>query len=227
MAKAKDIVGNRYGNLVVVRDGGNKRSSSGLSIHHWVCRCDCGKEILVSTSNLNSGHTTKCKKCGIKVSSEKRKTHGQANTRLYSIWTSMKMRCSCPSSTSYNRYGARGITVCDEWTGTNGFEKFAEWAMRNGYDASLTIDRIDSNKSYCPSNCRWSDAKQQSNNRRSNVFVHDTDGENLTLAMFAEKYDISYRTISSRWNRGCRDVNRLKETSVRGLGNKRVARFAS
>ena len=88
--------------------------------------------------------------------------HGMSHTRLYRCWMDMKTRCSNPKNRFFHRYGGRGIKVCDEW---QSFEPFMEWALENGYSDSLTIDRIDNDKDYCPSNCKWSTQREQSQNK--------------------------------------------------------------
>lgn len=157
-----DLSGNRYGNLLVLNYKG--RSSSGC--YMWLCKCDCGEETVVSVNHLKNGHTISCG-C-VLISKRKQgllhKTHGGSKTRLYRIWKSMRRRCNSPTATRYEDWGGRGIAVCEEW---NNFEIFRGWALSHGYTDNLSIDRINNDGNYEPSNCRWATAKEQSNNRRA------------------------------------------------------------
>lgn len=129
-----------------------------------LCKCDCGNETIVLKANLVRGHTKSCG-CNRSINARKLFTkHGQCGTRLYRIWVEMVHRCYLKSDTNYKKYGARGITVCDEWR--NDFKSFYDWSMSNGYTDELTIDRIDSDGNYEPTNCRWATYKQQNLNRK-------------------------------------------------------------
>ncbi len=126
-------------------------------------------------------------------------THGQWGTRLYRIWKCMKTRCHNQNHQAYDRYGARGITVCDEWK--DDFQAFYDWAMANGYEDHLTIDRKENDKGYSPDNCRWVTAKVQANNRKNNVLV-TINGETKTIAQWAEQCGLKYDTVLKRYNKG-------------------------
>lgn len=229
MAKYIDRTGMRYGRLTVLEEAEPSYTKGGFLLRRWVCRCDCGNIITVHASNLTSGHSTQCKDCGIKQSSSLRVKHGLRKSRLYRVWASMKSRCYCKSSSSYSRYGAFGITVCDEWTSKDGFENFAKWAFQNGFiedakDNENTLDRIDPLKGYSPENCRFVDAYTQANNRDFCITFTDKDGEILTMKQLARKYDISYGTMHTRWSRGARSLDELTKLTV-GKSGKRVAHF--
>lgn len=113
----------------------------------------------------------------------------------------MRRRCYDIRRNNYKNYGAKGIRVCDEWLGENGFQNFYDWAMANGYNDTLTIDRIDSDGNYVPYNCRWTDMKTQQNNRWNNHRV-TVKGEELTISQVADKYNLNYNVLLNRINRG-------------------------
>ena len=150
---------------------------------------------------MRNGDTKSCgcmkKERAIEMAS-KHITHGKTKTRLYRIWFNMKCRCYKKTAPDYPRYGGRGITVCTEWR--NDFQDFYDWAMANGYNEELSIDRIDCNGNYCPENCRWADSKIQNNNTRRNHYI-TYNGETLTIAEWAKKCGIDRNTLHSRLTR--------------------------
>ena len=163
MGNAIDITGLRFGRLTVVSHNGKDKYGQMM----WLCRCDCGVLVTCLSGNLRYGRTTSCgclrRDNGVKHAKSLTK-HGQHNTRLYRIWNTMKNRCHNPNTKNYFRYGGRGVFVCDEW---QSFVPFYEWAMANGYQSHLTLDRIDNYSGYSPSNCRWATMKEQQNNKRT------------------------------------------------------------
>jgi len=150
-----DLTGNRYGNLVVMR-----KSDDGKSPIRWICHCDCGNETIVQGGNLKNGHT---QSCGCMISESNTK-HGQWGTKLYYVYHTMKQRCYNPKAAHYSDYGGRGITICEEWL--DDFETFYTWAILNGYEEGLSIDRIDNDLGYSPDNCRWENQSAQLYNQR-------------------------------------------------------------
>ena len=125
--------------------------------------------------------------------------HGFSHTPLYAVYIQMVARCHNPKHNYYFNYGARGITVCDEWR--NDRLKFIKWSYENGYKEGLSIDRIDNSKGYSPTNCRWTDRRTQQNNTRKNRFI-EVNGERHTLSEWSRIKGISKHTIEHRLNLG-------------------------
>lgn len=162
--KLIDLTGKRFGRLVVVqRTENSKRGES-----NWFCKCDCGGTKIVKGNHLREGSTKSCGCLEKENRLEVNKKHGGRYERLYSVWLGIRKRCFNVNEPAYHNYGGRGITVCHEW---NDYETFREWALKSGYDENAprgkcTLDRIDVNGNYEPSNCRWVDMKVQRQNQR-------------------------------------------------------------
>ena len=140
--------------------------------------------------------------------------HGMSHSRLYQIWNGMKMRCENPNAISYKRYGAKGVSVCSEW---GSFVGFRDWALVNGYAENLTIERIDNNGNYEPSNCRWATPKEQQNNTSYNRrYTHN--GETLTVMQWAEKMGVSPNMLYKRLLRGWDFEKALTTKTLRNWG---------
>lgn len=138
----------------------------------WLCKCDCGTTRLVLYNSLISGKSLSCGCLRIKNCIKASKTHGLTETRLHRIWGNIKTRCLNKNTNCYSYYGGSGITICDEWI--NDFKKFYDWAIDNGYQENLTIDRKDNTKGYSPDNCRWVNKHIQACNQR--LYKNNTTG---------------------------------------------------
>lgn len=202
MKKYEDFTGQRFGRLTVLFKTGETKYGKAL----WRCKCDCGNFKDTIGMSLKNGDVQSCgclqkevrKSNALKL---KREKHGMANSRLYRIYHDMVSRCYGKSINGYENYGGRGISVCVEWLGEDGFTNFMEWALANGYNDELTIDRLDSNGNYEPSNCKWSTRKQQANNTRTTIFL-EYNGEKYSLSEWSERTGIRKGTIYARIRKG-------------------------
>lgn len=163
----KDLTGKRFGHQVAVSMQGFNKWRNAM----WLCRCDCGKEHIVPSGKLIQGKSTSCGCYRSELTALRSTKHGLTTgkkPRLFIIWNDMKARCYNPKSINYQSYGGRGICICDEWLD---FSAFYRWAMDNGYNDSLTIDRIDNDGGYTPSNCRWISAEENKMKQRKTIFI--------------------------------------------------------
>lgn len=214
MAYRIDLTGKRFGKLTVLEFAYTEQKSRKS---FWKCRCDCGNVKVICASNLKSGNTSSCG-CGEIVNRERRMNafydehfrHGKSYSRIHKIWAHMKERCSNPKSKDYPLYGGRGISVCEEWSGPDGFNAFLEWAMTHGYSDELSIDRINPDGNYEPENCRWATPTKQANNRRTNRLV-TIDGETKTLAEWCKQYGKNYSSVYWRIESGMTPEEALRK----------------
>lgn len=189
--KQLNLTGKRFGKLVAIKTAGKTKNGAYL----WQCKCDCGNEIIANVGNLKNGHTKSCGCLRVDRCKTNFTKHGLEHTRLYGIWSDMRLRCYDEKNIAYHRYGGRGITICDEWK--NDVKAFYDWATANGYKDSLTIDRIDNDGNYCPENCRWATVKEQASNRRSNILVTH-NGKTQTMKKWANEVGTPYKVVWAR-----------------------------
>ena len=194
MGVIKDCNGQRFGRLIVVEQAGVDKGRHTL----WKCKCVCGSSVITTGNRLRSGNTKSCGCLSREQIANQNKKHGESKTRLYRTWRGIHTRCKNKNRSDSIHYVLRGITVCDEWCS---YEAFKTWAIENGYNDSLSIDRIDNNKGYYPENCRWVTPKQQCNNRRSNIIV-EYCGQKMTLAEYSRIVGIPYSTVYKRYKQG-------------------------
>lgn len=200
----QDLSGMKFDRLTVIKL--YERTSKRRYI--WLCKCDCGRETKVSAAHLKNGHTKSCGCLNNERIASINFKNGLCGTRIYYIWYNMCNRCNRENNYEFSNYGDRGIKICVEWLGENGFVNFAEWAMKNGYEDDLTLDRIDNNMGYSPDNCRWVDKYVQANNKRNNRFIK-INGEVGTVANMARKYDVDYWNLMhySKGGQNCKYPN--------------------
>ncbi len=193
MSAFQDLTGMVFGRWTVLKYSGNYR---------YLCRCECGAEKLIRSDSLKSGQTKSCGCLSAEISRIIHEKYPKESRRLRSIYLSMMYRCYNQRSSRYQRYGGRGIRVCDEWTGENGFDNFCRWSIANGYDpdatsAEMTIDRIDNDGMYCPANCRWTSRTKNIRNRSITAYF-TYNGETKAVADWAEIFGVPYTVFYRR-----------------------------
>jgi hypothetical protein len=155
-----DLSGRRFGRILVVERVGKNKYGAII----WRCQCDCGGDYYPVSSQLLSGSAVSCGCFQKEYIAKRNTTHGGTYERLYRILSGMKVRCYQKQDHAYPRYGGRGIKICDEWLD---YPTFKKWALSNGYRDTLTIDRIDTDGNYEPSNCQW--ITKEENSRRGQM----------------------------------------------------------
>lgn len=170
------------------------------------CICECGSESWVRKTSLNR-NSFGCKKCRNAA-----RTHGLTGTKLHNSWSGMKQRCEYSKHIGFKNYGGRGIRLHPEW---RDFANFAEWALSNGYSEGLSIERIDHNGHYEPSNCSWISKKLQPKNSRTCIFF-EKNGVRMILKDWCRKLNVNYGSVRDRISRGWSIEESLLEP---GLGN--------
>lgn len=188
------IIGKRFGHLTVLSlDHITERHNT-----YWLCQCDCGNKTVVYRGGLTSGDTISCGCYHKEHNHEYGYKHGLTGTPLYTTWCGMNNRCRNENAANYERYGGRGISVCDEWK--NDFITFHDWALSHGYEEGLSLDRINNDGNYEPSNCRWATREEQQNNRRnSHYFTYNN--ETHTIAEWGRILNIKDNLLNYRINK--------------------------
>lgn len=196
--KTKQEAGNRYGRLIVLSRAGSSGSKAA-----WLCRCDCGTELVVTGDSLRSRSRTSCGCWRSKNAKDRFTKHGHSNgggikreSKTYRSWQEMWARCTRSNHTSYENYGGRGISVCEEWRDFNRF--LVDMGERPD---GTSLDRVDGELGYFAKNCRWSDRLTQNRNRRGNILI-SINGDAKCIAEWAAVYGAKYMTLYNRIARG-------------------------
>jgi hypothetical protein len=199
MADRKYIInsGDRFGRLIVIDEV--YIIKKGYKQRYVNCLCDCGNKTIPRVTSIFDGNTSSCGCEKVKNVSIRRFKHGMCKTSLYYVFTDMKNRCYRKELPDYKNWGGRGIKICDEWM--SDFLLFHNWAMSNGYEKGLTIERKNNNEGYSPYNCTFVTRLVQCNNKSNNHIIEYKD-EKLTMMQFCRKYNINYMLFESRTRKG-------------------------
>ena len=189
-----DITGRRFARLTVVAMA-EERVHGRIA---WHCRCDCGRELIVSGNALQANNTRSCGCYKLDTTGARRRTHGKSRTPEYKNWCAMKARCYDTNNQDYGHYGGRGIRVCERWK--DSFENFLADMGTRPHPRS-TIERKDPNKDYSPANCQWASQKQQTRNKRTSRML-TVDGQTKCIGEWAEQYGVRQHLIAQRIRQG-------------------------
>lgn len=186
----KDITGKKFGRLTVIRFTGKTKWEKRI----WLCECECGNKIETYSHTLATGNTKSCGCLKRDTAGSQKRTHGLSRSKEYKSWSCIIQRCENPKNPDYHLYGGRGITICKRWR--ESFVRFLE-DMGKCPKGNGSIDRIDGNKGYCPSNCQWATQKEQANNKRTNHLL-TCFGRTQTIAQWSEESGFKYGMIRKR-----------------------------
>ena len=195
MGKISDLKGKIFGRLTVIKYEGLGKYNKA----QWLCLCECGNSCVVTANSLVSGHTKSCGCLHDEKAKINRLKHGLRHHPLYSKWLMMKERCYNPRDSHYKYYGGKGIGLCDDWK--NSFKSFYDWAINNGWKRGLSIERIDNNKQYEQENCKWIPMCKQAQNKTTNHYVADKNGNVYTIAEISRKTNINVHTLYACYNK--------------------------
>lgn len=185
---SEEYICKRYGMLTIIKEAVYEKPG----VYVFEALCDCGNITKIRAGNLLNGHTTSCG-CFKKATGERNVKHGGCGKRIYSIWRSVIGRCT-KGTVASKHYADRGISVCEDW---RSFENFENWAYKNGYSDTLSIERIDVNGNYCPENCKWIPRNLQPRNQTTTHWV-EYNGKRMSLAEACEIAGISYKAVFAR-----------------------------
>jgi hypothetical protein len=193
MPKLKILTGLRFGKITVGTHAGIKGRH-----HIWNCTCDCGGTSIATSCNLQKGNTTSCGCVQKKRASISATRHGKSKSKIYNVWRGMHTRCYDKAAIMYNRYGARGIKVCERW---NSFENFLK-DMGEPQGERKALNRINNDGNYEPSNCEWTTQKENNRNTVRTIYVDEWQGKRRKLIELSEEYNINYRCLYKRIRSG-------------------------
>ena len=192
MGKLIDLTGKKFGRLTIIEWVENNKWRQS----RWLCRCECGKKIVITSSSLKNGNTKSCGCLAIEIKTKHGHCCRNKTSKTYQIWHSMIQRCNNPNCKAYKNYGGRGIKVCKGWRKFEGFlQDMGEQPL------NLTLDRVDNNGNYCKENCRWATQKEQRRNTRRNILI-TINGVTKCLIEWCEDRKLNYRTVCSRLRYG-------------------------
>ena len=188
--------GERYGRLITVE---RVKGPDGDFRQYWNCLCDCGAYKVIMAYSFVKSLTRSCGCLNRETLDLKVSSSWKNKSRLYDIWRHIIIRCEDHKCRAYPRYGGRGIKICEEWK--NDYESFKKWSEDNGYNDTLTIDRIDNNQGYNPSNCRWATRKEQQRNKTNNRLI-EYNGETKCIGEWVEILGIRENVLRFRIENG-------------------------
>lgn len=190
LAKKYSLINKKFGKLLVIAEYVKN------SRRYCVCECECGKKAVVLSTSLKNGHT---KSCGCNLEEFRNKNNKIYKNPIYKILKGMIRRCYSVKDKRFKNYGGRGINICDDWL--NNPNNFIEWALKNGYNKGMSIERKNVNGNYCPENCCWIPFNKQARNKTNNRMV-EYCGKIKSLVEWCEEFNLSYKAVHYRLNKG-------------------------